>query len=492
MEKCVPLLQGVWPEFRPKMLEAVLGYIQEGWKVLARSNDDLRGIANDRLIPSSPVVYVSRSENFGDIKKSLKLSLASSPVELRQLPKDGNVTQHGLLYLPHSYVVPGGRFNEMFGWDSYFIVRGLLLAGEIEMAQNMVDNHLYQIANYGKVLNANRTYYLTRSQPPFLSRMVLELFEYTRDVKWLKSAFILLEEYLQFWNKTPHLVESTGLSRYFDEGSGPAPEVMAGEVQHYDRVRELLQSLGTYGEYVGADGKLTELFYQADRSMRESGFDPSHRFGPANAECLNINPVCLNSLLYRMEEDLSLIADLCALQSKMSDYIDRAQKRKRSMNTYLWDSSYGLYRDFNVKLGSWSKYRFLTEAYPLWAGIPDKRQVNRIDTNLAVFEQAGGLVTSLSQTGCQWDYPFGWAPLQMIAVEGLRSYGLNEKADRIAAKFVATVIKEFDRTSQIFEKYDVSRTTSVVDLKLGYTSNEVGFGWTNAAVLSLLHGMGRQ
>ena len=167
------------------------------------------------------------------------------------LPADPlTVKEHGLLYLPHPYVVPGGRFNEMYGWDSYFIVLGLVHendAANVARARDMVDDFLYEVRHYGGVLNANRTYYLTRSQPPLLSEMVLAVYKDKPDKVWLAGTRDALIATYEHWTTPPHLIPSLGLSRYFDHGEGPAPEVVTGErdaqgLNHYDRVRAWFQA----------------------------------------------------------------------------------------------------------------------------------------------------------------------------------------------------------------------------------------------------------
>src|SRR5205814_1743834 len=241
-------------------------------------------------------VYVARGDDFRAVEKVLRGEMQPidfQKIEIQQLPEDLRfLPAQGLLYLPKPYVVPGGRFNEMYGWDSYFIQVGLLADGEVELARDMVDNFLYEIEHYGTILNANRTYYLTRSQPPFLTEMILGVFERTGDREWLRRTLPAIEKYHRFWTSGPHLIPVTHLSRYWDFGEGPAPEVLSDEKDaqgrtHYDRIREYYRdhpdaAKGDYDldrYYDGRNDRLTDLFYKGDRSMRESGFDPSNRFG---------------------------------------------------------------------------------------------------------------------------------------------------------------------------------------------------------------------
>jgi alpha,alpha-trehalase len=490
-------------------LERLRAYIKMSWTTLSRSNRDLPQALPDPKMPRTPsepwLLYVSPQESRTRVHDELSRVLdadAMKRIEIRTLPRDSaSIREHGLLYLPHPYVVPGGRFNEMYGWDSYFIQAGLLRDGEISRARDMVDNFVYEILNYGTILNANRTYFLSRSQPPFLTRMVLGVYEQTGDMAWLRSTVPAIERYYRFWTREPHAIPDVGLSRYFDRGSGPAPEVLADEKDergrtHYDRAREYYRTheVTDYDESLYFDSRrdrLTDLFYKGDRSMRESGFDPSNRFGALNVDVIHYAPVCLNTLLYVMEEDAARIMETFGDTAAAGVWRDRAAARRDLINRLMWDEQAGLYYDYNFRTRRLRRYDFATTFFPLWASIASPAQASRVSRNLERFEAPGGLLTSTEITGNQWDAPFGWAPLQMIAVSGLRRYGFDDDANRIAAKFVSLVAKEFDEHGTIVEKYDVRRRESDVagDIKFGYSANQVGFGWTNGVVLDLLAGM---
>lgn len=460
-------------------------YILENWKVLSRSHDDLVEAARDPKIEGPGVVYISALEDRARVEAELG-------VPVRVLPAE----EPGLLYLPHPYVVPGGRFNEMYGWDSHFIVLGLLRDGLVTEARQMADNHLYQVHHYGKVLNANRTYYLTRSQPPFLASTVLEVYRHTLDRDWLADAWLKLEGHYAFWTTPPHLVEGTGLSRYWDFGEGPAPEVLSGEVDaegktHYDKIREFFRDTEVKGYdvslyYDRVADRLTPLFYKGDRTMRESGYDPSDRFGEFNIDVIHYLPVDLNALLYRYELDMAVIARV--LGSEPDTWLARAAARREAMDRYLWSAEDGLYYDYNFRTGVVREYPFATTFFPLWVGAASPAQAAAVMGNLSVFERPGGIVTSTYASGNQWDSPFGWAPLQLAAVEGMRRYGYEADADRVAVKFLSLVLEEFRASGTIVEKYDVvSRSSRVSEgIKYGYSTNEVGFGWTNAVYTLLL------
>jgi alpha,alpha-trehalase len=486
-------------------LQAIQKYIKQSWHTLTRSSAELAKAAPDpKFKPMADgrwPVYVSRRENIKLIEQTLRAQMSAadfSTIDIRQLPNDvSEVRQHGLLYLPYPYVVPGGRFNEMYGWDSYFTQVGLVRDDELVLAKNMVDNFLYQIEHYGKILNANRTYYLSRSQPPFLTQMILNVYRKQQDRAWLRATVPAIEKYYRFWITEPHLTKETGLSRYYDLGDGPAPEVLSGERDdkgrdHYDLVKDYYRThevkdydLSRY--YDKEKDQLTALFYKGDRSMRESGFDPSNRFGPFNADIIHYNPVCLNSLLYLMETDTAEILRILGRAPDARVWMKRAEERRQRINRLMWDEQDGLYYDYNFERKEVRRYPFITTFYPLWVGVADKRQAARIVANLKLFERPGGLLTSTSVTGSQWDAPFGWAPTEMIAIQGLRRNGYNKEADRITANFLSLVLKEFIQHNTIVEKYDVERRESEVSagLKFGYKSNEIGFGWTNAAFVEL-------
>ncbi len=505
------LLSGVTPpaQAAPKSDEAILEYIRRTWPVLTRSNRTLATSAVDPKFHPEPggrwPVYVSPLEDREKVEAQLRGEMDPGDlrlIDLRALPSlslPDHSPEPGLLYLPRPYVVPGGRFNEMYGWDSYFIVRGLLRDGLVEQARDIVDDMLYEIRNYGKILNANRSYYLTRSQPPFLTGMILAVYRRTHDLKWMEDSVPAVEAYYNYWISEPHVTPSTGLSRYFDLGEGPAPEVIASErdpggVTHYDRVLEYFRKhrIDDYDISLYYDAKahrLTPMFYKGDRSMRESGFDPSARFGPFSVDIIHYNPVCLNSLLYLMESQTAeLLRDIPARAGEAAVWRKRAQDRAALINALMWNVRDGLYEDYDFTRQRTRRYPFLTAFYPLWAGIASSRQAARVVANLTLFERAGGLQTSTTESGDQWDAPFGWAPLELIAVEGLRRYGYRMEADRISNNFLSMVVEQYHGTGMILEKYDVVRRSAELnrEIRFGYHTNEAGFGWTNAVFTNLL------
>jgi len=442
-------------------------------------------------------------------------------------PEVEAISPQGLLFLPNRYVVPGGRFNEMYGWDSYFIILGLVRDHRTELARGMVENFFFEIEHYGTVLNANRTYYLTRSQPPFLTSMIMEVYNAEKsagheDQQWLARAYGFAARDYEMWMRDPHLAGSTGLSRYFDFGTGPAPESLQDETglrrkvagyfllhpelaRTYVAVKDSQQpandaagpdyslqvcdstkTVGRPGCDVAGTVQLSADYYKGDRSMRESAFDISFRFGPYGAATHHFAPVCLNSLLYKTEKDLEQISQLLGKSAEAGQWKQRAEQRKRQIDKYLWDDQRGLFFDYDLRTAAKSTYEYVTTFYPLWAGLASPQQAQAVDRNLKIFEQPGGLATSPNDSGMQWDYPYGWAPLQSLAVEGLRRYGYTADADRISYEFLSTVAENFRREGTIREKYDVATRSSEAHVSAGYQANVVGFGWTNGVFLELL------
>ncbi len=483
----------------------ILEYIKDTWGVLTRSNRTLATAAADPKFPSPPdgrwPVYIPRTGNERHIRAELRRQMAPqdfAKIEITILPDEATqIQKQGLLYLPYPYVVPGGRFNEMYGWDSYFIQIGLLRDGQVSLAKDLADNFLYEINHYGKILNANRTYYLTRSQPPFLTQMLLGVYRRTHDRQWLRASVPAIEKYYRYWTSEPHVTPVSGLSRYYDSGEGPAPEVLAAEIDakshsHYDRAREYFRThkVTAYdaGLYYDTGGdRLTPLFYKGDRSVRESGFDPSERFGPFSVDIIHYNPVCLNSLLYLMELQTAEILRILDTPADAGVWESRAKQRAARINRLMWDAQDGLYYDYDFVHGRIRRYPFLTTFYPLWAGIAGSKQAEAIAGNLEKFEKPGGLQTSTNPSGDQWDAPFGWAPLELLAVEGLRRYGYQAEANRVAQEYLSMVAEQYRATGRIVEKYDVIRRSMEVssEIRFGYSSNEAGFGWTNAAFTTL-------
>jgi len=504
----------------------ILAYIAEAWNKLTRSTDDCASLVDPKLSGTAEtVIYLPRNlpvtSRLETLRTECRVRIESLPREIRHLGdiSPESLPRPGLLYLPHPYVVPGGRFNEMYGWDSFFIIRGLVEDGDLNRARAMVENFFFEIDNYGAVLNANRTYYLTRSQPPFLTSMILAVYDAEKkrtghpDGAWLARAYTHARQDYEQWTSAPKLAGGTGLSRYFDVGTGPVPEI-ADDPTYYRTVAVWLVRHPRNGTaYLAANGRhgigpeirllrcgktpcekgetvrFTADYYQGDRAMRESGFDISFRFGPFSGSTHHFIPVCLNSLLYKVEKDLEEMAHELGRSQDALLWRRRAALRRQRVNHYLWNARLGIFTDYNFYRGQPSNYRFATTFYPLWTGLATKAQANAVMRHIRTFEEPGGISMSDRETGVQWDKPYAWAPIQMLAVEGMRRYGFGSDGDRITKEFLTMVKENFLRDGTIREKYNALNRSTEVGITAGYQSNVIGFGWTNASFVVLLHGL---
>jgi len=513
--------------------EATLSYIHGAWDTLTRSMTDCHSLV-DIKITANPVLYMPAELAAPPEVTALQEKCHVKVVPLpRRIDKIADVRAEelpaaGLLYLPNPYVVPGGRFNEMYGWDSYFIVIGLEADHREALAKGMVDNFLFEIEHYGAVLNANRTYYLTRSQPPFLTSMIRAVYENPASFPatpagraqakaWLARAYALAEKDYSVWTRPEHLAGTTGLARYFDYGTGPVPEMADDSTYYPDVIRWLLAhpkeqegflvkgsehpdaqesarlKLGSCDvktsvvcERAWAEGyRLSKDFYVGDRAMRESGFDPSFRFGAFSGATHHYAPVCLNSLVYRYERDLEHIAHLLANPKDAAHWDHRAKLRSAAMQRYMWKAKDGVFADFEFGRARTSSYAYVTSLYPMWAGVATREQAAEIVKKLNLFERPGGLSMSNTATGLQWDEPYGWAPTNWIGVAGLEAEGFRDEARRLAKAFDATVDAGFAKDGTIREKYNVGSGNANVQVSAGYKVNVIGFGWTNGVYLKM-------
>ncbi|KAI9252562.1 trehalase-domain-containing protein [Helicostylum pulchrum] len=420
------------------------------------------------------------------------------------------------------FVVPGGRFNEMYGWDSYFETLGLLIDGRTNLAQGMVDNFVYQIKHYGKILNANRSYYLSRSQPPFLTDMAIRVFKKLdhsttelklKQLSWLANVIrTAIKEYNQVWMSEPRYDKKTGLSRFRPEGLGIPPET---EASHFDHVIQpfaaeaqlnINEYMHCYNNGTIKEPKLDEYFLH-DRAVRESGHDTTYRYEKV---CANLATVDLNSLLYKYETDIADIIenlydgelswkeDDTLVRHTADSWRDKASIRKERMDKYLWNQEKHLYFDYDTILEKQTNYESVTTFWAMWAKCASEKQAeDMIEHSLYKFEVLGGLVsgteesrgiTSLDRPNRQWDFPFGWAPHQIMAWQGFENYGKHAIAERISYRWLYTITKSFvDFNGVVPEKFDIVGMTHKVQVEYGnvgvdfkYVPRE-GFGWMNAS-----------
>jgi alpha,alpha-trehalase len=532
----VVLLVGVIELTRPVLAEPAgaadpsrtRAYIGKAWSTLTRSMEDCSALT-DPKVATRPVLYLPAElpapPHLRELGERCRLDVRTLPAVIRRLG-DVDATRlpaQGLLYLPHEYVVPGGFFNEMYGWDSYFIVLGLLADHHGALARDMVENALFEVEHYGGVLNANRTYYLSRSQPPLLSAMMVALLREATVFPssearhaWLVEAYPLAVRNYELWQRAEHLAGTTGLARYQDLGSGPVLE--ARDSRYYQGViRWLIAHPGEGAGYLvkGAehpDGseaarlagtscdvrsskvcagawlegyRLSADYYHGDRAMRESGFDINFHFGPYGGSTHHYAAVGLNSLLYRYALDLADFARELGRSDDAERWTGAAAARREAIDRYLWRAESGRYLDYDFIAGQPAGAVYLTMLYPLWAGAASPAQAAAVRGQLPVFERVGGLAMDDQASGAQWDYPFGWAPTNWLAVCGLSAYGFRDDVERLAMKFTATIDRSFAADGTIREKYNMALGNADVRVTAGYTQNVVGFGWTNGVYLKM-------
>jgi alpha,alpha-trehalase len=388
------------------------------------------------------------------------------------------------------FMVPGGCYNEFYGWDSHFIGLGLLAQeGMTDLVRGIVKNFIFEIQHYGLIPNANRSYYLLRSQPPFLTDLSLRLYHATKDStpdakEFLKRGLqAAIKEYHSVWMAHPRLDQDTGLSLFAPDGAGVPPECSEGHfakflVPYAEKHGMTLQDFtAKYNRGGITDEPDLDEYFMHDRGVRESGHDTSTRL---EHKCAYIATVDLNCLLYKYETDVArAIADvfdhdfpiLPEFQVATSDadclvetWTARAEERKEAMNKYLWNDAEGIFSDYHVKLRRQIEEESPTTYWSLWCGLATPEQASRQVAALPKFERLGGLAASseaaLDRDAVrphQWDYPFGWAPHQMMAWEGLRRYGFGGEATRLAYKWLWVVMKGFvDYNGAILEKYEMT------------------------------------
>lgn len=433
---------------------------------------------NFNLPPNFSSGYVS------DTRQSLSEHInALWPVLTRQPDASG---KGSLVALPRPYIVPGGRFREIYYWDSYFTMLGLQAASQVDMVDNMVNNFAYLIDSIGFIPNGNRTYYLTRSQPPFFAFMVDVLAQMKGEDTYRVFLPQLAKEY-DFWMDgltelspgTPavkHVVrmpDGSILNRYFDRGNYPRAESYRQDVETAKR-----------------SGRPQEEVYAHLRAGAESGWDFSSRWLAdgktlATIQTTDIIPVDLNALLYHLEIRLAKAFALAGNATQAEAFTGRAQQRKAAIQKYCWNAGIGYFVDYNWKTQKYTGITSLAGAYPLFTAMATPEQAAACARVLSRdFLQAGGLVTTLNNTGQQWDYPNAWAPLQWIAIRGLLNYGEQGLADNIRGRWISLNERVYRKTGKMLEKYNA------VDMSLEAGGGEYpvqdGFGWTNGVLLQLL------
>jgi alpha,alpha-trehalase len=390
-----------------------------------------------------------------------------------------------LLPLPKPYVVPGGRFREIYYWDSYFTMLGLEESGRHDLTSDMVRDFAHLIDRYGHVPNGTRTYYLSRSQPPFFFEMVGLLGKQIPAQAYLRYLPQLRREY-SFWmqgasglkpgaahRRVVAMPDGAILNRYWDDRDTPRDESYREDT-----------------ELVRASGRPAAEVYRDIRAAAESGWDFSSRWFAdrrtrSTIDTTEIIPVDLNSLLYGLEEAIRAGCERDADRACASEFRRRAARRRAAIDRYLWDASAGAYLDYDWSRGERLEHVTAATLYPLFVGCASEAQATAVAaTSGRTLLKAGGLVTTAARTGEQWDAPNGWAPLQWIGVSGLRRYGQSALAESIACRWMLNVRRVYQQSGKLVEKYDV------IDIGRagggGEYPTQDGFGWTNGVTRRLM------
>lgn len=395
-----------------------------------------------------------------------------------------------LIALPHPYVVPGGRFREIYYWDTYFTMLGLAASGRVALLENMVKNFAFLIDRIGFIPNGNRTYYCTRSQPPLFVLMVELLATVKQDQSILSSYLVQLEKEYAFWmsgaenlngdlvaERRVVAVHNVYLNRHWDDSDLPRQESYAEDL-------ELAE---------GCDRDAADL-YRNVRSACESGWDFSSRWledqhSMESIRASQILPVDLNAILFKLE---STLADACNIANNAGDaslYRHRAESRKQSIQTLFFDDEEGFFVDLLLPDLQPTGTLSLAAAFPLFFNLATPDQASRVAARIRTeFLKPGGWVMTLNNSGQQWDAPNGWAPLQWIVFTGLKNYGFTDEADLGAQRWVENNLNVYSQTGRLLEKYDVEHIGALP--AGGEYAVQDGFGWTNAVLLKFMNHLG--
>ena len=389
-----------------------------------------------------------------------------------------------LLALPHPYVVPGGRFRELYYWDSYFTMLGLQASGRQDLVADMVNDFAFLIDAFGHVPNGTRTYYLSRSQPPFFFEMVGLLSRDDPASGYARYLRELRREYA-FWMagerglppgtaymRVVSLPDGAILNRYWDNRDTPRDESFLED-----------------SELSEAGSRPSASVYRNIRAAAESGWDFSSRWFADGKHRTTINttdiiPVDLNALLYGLEDAIRLGCKVAHDRACTAEFAARMHARRTAIDRYLWDAAHGVYFDYRWPAGERITRISAATLYPLFEGAASNMQARAVGIAVsAVLLQPGGLVTTTVATGEQWDAPNGWAPLQWIAISGLRRYGDTALANSIACRWMNNVSAVYRDGGKLVEKYDVIDTSRAGGG--GEYPTQDGFGWTNGVMRRL-------
>ncbi|CAN1779151.1 TRE1 [Linum perenne] len=470
------------------------------------------GSAGDGLVVHQPVDFVA--EPVGFLPKVKNPKVRAWALEVHSLWKNlsrkvsdevGETPDlHTLLPLPGPVVIPGSRFREVYYWDSYWVIRGLMASKMYETAKSIVNNLIYLLDTYGHVLNGARSYYTNRSQPPLLSAMVYEIYNKTGDVKFVMKALPALIKEHEFWTSGQHNITihdgksaKHSLSRYYAMWNTPRPESATIDRDSAANISNACEK---------------QKFYREVASTAESGWDFSTRWMRNTSDFTTLSttsilPVDLNTYLLKLELDIAMLAKVTGKSTIARSFSKASQARKQALKTVFWNAKEGQWFDYWLNRGSsrevshtWkgsnqNQNAFASNFVPLWID-QFHSDTDLVEQVLKSFQKSGliratGIATSLTNSGQQWDFPNGWAPLQHLIVEGLARSGSKKAkalAEEIAVRWINSNYIVYTRTGAMHEKLDVQACGEFGGG--GEYVPQTGFGWTNGVVLAFLEEFG--
>lgn len=463
---------------------------RSSWKEVVEQYERHKSLANFSLVAFVDSHFTLPADielNDSTAKVTLKEYIQQLWPKLIRQP-DRKDTMSTLLALDHSYIVPGGRFREIYYWDSYFTALGLNQSGYTQLIRDMVLNFIELQERLGCIPNGNRSYYFSRSQPPVLGMMVELCVNHDNalDTEFVLRCIEGMEQEHRFWMHNEDKLINGGaaaervvrmpcgaiLNRYWDNLATPRTESYLEDIE---LARDLPQ-------------EQRAEFYRNIRAACESGWDFSSRWLAdshelASIETTEIVPVDLNCLLYRLERNLAKYHGLLNHHDQAAHFNARADARKEAIDRYFWSDQEQFYFDYQFIKQQPLNVRSLAATLPLFVDIASAQQARSVKSTLmSTFLQEGGLLTTLNATSQQWDSPNGWAPLHWFAVIGLRNYGYKEDARNVMQRWLKTVDAHFIKSGNIMEKYNVHSLDSLADG--GEYEVQQGFGWTNGVTLA--------
>jgi alpha,alpha-trehalase len=398
-----------------------------------------------------------------------------------------NPENYSLLDLPHPFIVPGGRFRELYYWDSFWTIKGLITSGMFKTARGMIENMASLIDRYGFIPNGNRIYYLNRSQPPLLTFCVDAYYAATQDLEFVANIMPLLEKEMDFFTNNRLINQDGWKSRLFQFrvlATGPRPESFREDVESAEHIECILEKQRLWGDIAAAaeSGR--------DFSIRWFGNEgpAANKMGSMRTSCLV--PVELNSILCGNLRIFSQFYTLLGQHEKAAVIYGQFLLMREAIKQVFWNEEQGCWFDFDLAKNKQVEVFFDTNLFPMLCECahPDldgAKVVNYLNVN-GILNYSGGIPTSLIASAQQWDFPAGWAPMNWSIIIGLQNIGQKEVAKTLASKWISRNYMIFKDSGKMYEKYNVASECIKSKIELGEYEIQEGFGWTNSVCLDLL------